>query len=154
MTDEYLAAIKARVEAAPEGPWTVVYCTTSHRPGSPACAESCGSGRVPDDIDPDGSHRFILRDNVEDVTSGDDHIICTGHDYDDFGYISPEVAEFIGCARTDIPALLAEIDRLKAALTRLGSCEAFVMACGLGPDMRSREIVARIDYARAALRRQ
>jgi len=62
-------------------------------------------------------------------------------------HLRPEFSEI----EADVAALLAEIDRLKAALARLGSCEAFVMACGLGPDMRSREIVARIDYARAAL---
>ncbi len=115
MTDEDLSAIRAREQAVPKEPWKVAYSTASHRPGSPACVERCGTGLTPDSIDADGSHVFIVHESVEDVVSADDtHVICTGHDYDDYGYISPEVAEFTAHARTDIPALLAEVEHWQA----------------------------------------
>lgn len=57
---------------------------------------------------------------------------------------------FIADTREAIPALVAEVERLREALRRLGSCEAFKGARALDQD-RDEELLARIDFARAAL---
>jgi hypothetical protein len=47
------------------------------------------------------------------------HVVCFGHDYDDYGDVKGPDAEFIAHARTDVPALLAEVERLRAELANL-----------------------------------
>lgn len=79
MTDEQLAAIRARCEAATEGPWTV------RQYGSPTL----------------GGGEFISGYGVVGPFQ-------RGEQFD-----SRADAAFIAHARTDIPALLAEVERLR-----------------------------------------
>lgn len=60
-------------------------------------------------------------------------------------------AEGLQLAKEDVPALVAEVRRLRVALVRLGSSEAFTVAMALGTGPEADELRARIDYARAAL---
>lgn len=88
LTDEELAAIKARVEAAPAGPWEAV---ESNR-DSPNRSWPDWELRVPGSTWNDG--RFWVGSMDEGRT----------------------LAEFIAHTRTDVPALVAEVERLRAAL--------------------------------------
>lgn len=80
-----LAAIRARCEAATPGPWH---------------------------FDPNSMHNFIIEnDEYEAVVSIDPGM---EDDFDDSIDISEGDGNFIVAARTDIPLLLAEIERLRA----------------------------------------
>lgn len=98
MTDDELAAIRARTEAATPGPWDAVklYDVTDT-----TYIEGCDFG-------------FNGDINVE--------VERAGLEYPEWVMIGPESpqqkqihadAEFIAHARTDIPALLAEVERLR-----------------------------------------
>src|SRR6476660_1212300 len=91
MKDDELDAIKARVEAAPEGPWRTY----------PNPMRSDGVF-VAQDRPPTFYHGTSQPTAVPDGAWG---LPCQ---------VEPAVGEFIAHARTDTPALLAEIDRLKA----------------------------------------
>lgn len=126
MNDEWLAEIKARAERATPGPWEVLGETMHGSPGL-ACEASCGLGLVPKRIEragdvegfsylpPDTKIHVLVGEEVEDVIGPDgQHVVCLGgHDYDDKGVMDMQDAEFIAHARTDVPALIAEIERLK-----------------------------------------
>lgn len=51
-----------------------------------------------------------VKDNDSPIVRGPEMIL-----YDEGGHSDPD-ADFIAAARTDVPALLAEVDRLRAAL--------------------------------------
>lgn len=84
LTDERLAEIEARAQAATDGPWQAALDRPSHP-------------------------------SVGDITApGNHHVVCFGHDYDEYGSIDNVAdAAFIAHARDDIPALLAEVRRLR-----------------------------------------
>jgi len=91
MKDDELAAIKARVESTPEGPWRT----------------------YPNPMRSDGV--FVAQDRPPTFYAGT--IQPTAVPDGAWGLncqVEPAVGEFIASARTDVPALLAEIDRLKA----------------------------------------
>lgn len=88
MTDEELQAIKARSKAATPGPWQVMarQCLTAWTPNGVGIA-GYGVGVA------DGEPLF------------EPALSCSQHD-----------AEFIAAARQDVPALVAEIERLRSEL--------------------------------------
>lgn len=105
MTDKDLQAIRARVEAASPGPWTVA-----------------------EDIEAGGC--------VLDATGRN---ICTaGLDGGAPGPRRDEDQTFIATARTDVPALLAEVERLKAALQTARGALADI--AGLSPSEIARGV--------------
>jgi glutathione S-transferase len=87
ITDADLEAIHKRCAAATPGPWLV---DGDYLPASIYASDS-----------PDWKVRHQFR--VVGMT-----------DYEDGGVVCREDAEFIAAARSDIPALLAEVDRLRA----------------------------------------
>jgi len=97
MTDEELQAIRARVEAATPGPWKV---EGRHPSYSPDRFQVDGIVTAYDDPERADFPRPI-------------QIVET-----DSGCYPPYLAdaEFIAQARTDVPALLAEVERLRAEL--------------------------------------
>lgn len=88
MTRQQLDAIQARLDATTEGPW-----------------EQCGRGI-------DGGPSSLTEVVTLDVE-------CMGHCYGGTGLGVQNEADagFIAHARTDVPALLAEVERLRARLT-------------------------------------
>jgi hypothetical protein len=116
LSDEELAAINARAEAATPGPWQWV---------DPETDEPC----LPDSPCATGDHggyayRLSLRTVEEFPTSWvgplPRFIINTAEEFyeveqDDGTWRHPDAA-FIAAARTDVPALLAEVERLRAEL--------------------------------------
>jgi hypothetical protein len=108
-----LDAIRARVDAATDGPWFVDdqgFCTT---PG-------------------DSFSRFIT---------------APYHELD----ILPEDAEFIAAARSDVPALLAEIERLRSVVAAQDTDEttlrAQLCACGRAVNDHDKQWHAGYDQA-------
>ena len=83
-----LEPIKARCDVATAGPWRAVLSYS----GMPAAGVS--------DI----------------IGLNDEHVVCFGHDYDEYGYMAVEDAEFCAHARQDIPALIAEVEALRQRL--------------------------------------
>lgn len=114
MTDEQLAAIRDRCEAATEGPWEKI----TERPG----------GR--------------LWQNIRVVAFDGKYTIC--------GDTVIADAEFIAAARTDVPALLDEIERMRGLLGEAYEeldthsagcrlCDGYGDPCTCGlPDLRRR----------------
>ena len=91
MTREQLDAIRARVEAATLGPWEAV--TPKRYAAVRSDAERCyvyTQGKIPADTHPD----TVARQQRD--------------------------AQFIASAREDVPALLAEVERLRAELDTVG----------------------------------
>ena len=89
MSDETklnLEAIKARCAAATEGPWTVVIHAYE-----------------------DDASLHILRSDGANVA-------MSSHDGDPLAFLSADDGEFIAAARTDVPALVAEVERLRFLL--------------------------------------
>lgn len=96
----------------PRHPWRVVYAESSHRAGSPACLETCGAGRTPDRVYHEAPGSYLIRaipqlanvtemhafssDLVDDIVDGTGrHVVCFGHDYDDYGSVSKADAELL-----------------------------------------------------------
>lgn len=106
MTNEERAAIKARADAATPGPWRQGYASlscakqheTARHPGPPECVY--------------GVVKWI--DNPHCVSAEDGTELCGPDDYGN----TPRDADcaFIAHARTDVPALGAEVERLREAL--------------------------------------
>jgi hypothetical protein len=92
MTDEELQAIRARAEAATPGPWTE------------------GAGKV-------------AGGETRELVIGADNRTIIAMAYGGFGHPTPDCTRadraFIAAARTDVPALLAEVDRLREILTAI-----------------------------------
>lgn len=95
MTEEELQAIEARAAAATPGPWILM-------------PETCG---------PDGQEVY---------ESEDLGCICSVGDPYPRGQNHPqENMEFISAARSDVPALVAEVRRLRAELAALSGALAY-----------------------------
>ena len=88
LTDEWLAEIEARCNAATPGPWILM-------------PERCG---------PDGQEVYESQDLGCICSVGDPY--PRGQNY------PQENMEFIASARTDTPALVAEVRRLRAELAK------------------------------------
>jgi hypothetical protein len=125
-----LDAIRARAEAATEGPW--------HRVGKSIQAD------VP------------LSDDGPSTTKWNTTVVCSVGAWGS-GRPTGEDAEFIAHARTDVPALLAEVERLQCLVRDLsdsypcwfdhhGGCQAHgYLSLGPGekcPQSEAQEIVA------------
>jgi hypothetical protein len=135
VTEARLAQMRALEQKATAGPWQAEFSVTEHVKGSPACESACvAQGRVPfrvetKPIEHDWRHLkrgelaefHAFRDrSVDDVLGANgEHVVCFGHDYDDYGYVSAEDAEFIAAARSFIPDALAYIETLKGENAQL-----------------------------------
>ena len=118
MTREQLDAIRARVEAATLGPWEAV--TPKRYAAVRSDAERCyvyTQGKIPADTHPD----TVARQQRD--------------------------AQFIASAREDVPALLAEVERLRAELDTVGEVLA---ATSLKCDYAFKRGVAAMREAAAA----
>ena len=119
------------------GPWTVKLSEHRHRKGSSACLERCGHGAVPIRIEqdsPEGAirsgspnelelHVLLIPDQVEDVMAADGtHVVCTGHDYNDGGHVSPADARLIAAA-PELLALAEKLDRWGYTITAENAAE-------------------------------
>lgn len=110
MTDEELQAIRAREQVATVGPWAWE-----------SVAEKSNDWVVGTAWDAQGkpiSGRIVDGEWIEDTVI---RKMPIGENESDGARIAD--AEFIAHARKDIPALLAEVDRLKAELNRLTTCD-------------------------------
>jgi hypothetical protein len=96
-----LEVIKARAGAATSGPWRVV-CDDSERPTT--VWQECTSADHPVAEDPGRQYVF------DDCRDGELHAEPFFREAD---------AEFVAHARTDVPALLAEVERLRAMEARV-----------------------------------
>jgi hypothetical protein len=141
MTTEELDAIEAREKAATPGPWEtrVFYASAGVNDGSRTgwnptniangqccfCANPSGT-LVREYRDEHGTmhtHRFSGSDEQDRwhyvYAMPDGTSIAGNYDYEDGGIASkPEDADFIAHARTDIPALVAEVRKLQGELRR------------------------------------
>jgi hypothetical protein len=100
MTPERLEEIEAGAKAATEGPWL----EGGPYPGASVCIEVDGGSSGPDDPEPTTWEPICVLDDRRD---GEPH---------------PQVLAdraFIAHAREDVPALIAEIRRLKGEVERL-----------------------------------
>jgi hypothetical protein len=104
-----LPAIRARAEAATPGPWQEVLCPKSAFDGKDWI------GVASEDVVGKGGLGVCINGRV-----GDGHEVQSVAD-----------AEFIAHARTDIPALLAEVDRLREQVKRA----AYWVVDEIDPDM-------------------
>ena len=101
LTDAELQAIRERAEKATEGPWESVMDVT--RKNGPLRADVQQQNPVREIFKTGQKAGQLRREWHRNVAIGILFPACLLHD-----------AEFIAHARTDIPRLLAEIDRLKA----------------------------------------
>jgi hypothetical protein len=99
-----LEAVKARCEKATEGPW---------------CWENCGEkgNDVVVGIALDSQDRHIEGQIPADSDADADQVVARRTPL--LGEATPADAAFIAHARTDIPALVAEVERLREALLNL-----------------------------------
>lgn len=130
MTPEDLDAIEARANAATEGPWIDRWEHIADEP----------------------------EDNQRGIVNGGDETLkslvvgCTWWDGHHL-VLRKEDAAFISAARTDVPALVAEVRRLREAVRELGACRncdgkaycegfGFCRQChGTGLTDRAREVL-------------
>lgn len=118
MTDLDLDAIEARANAATEGPWIIV-------------PEKCG---------PDGQGVFTAEEFG--------HVCEVGDPYPRGANRPQESMEFIAAAREDVPALVAEVRRLRAReeAFRLNAAEVREFAASkLGDPALARESLALVE---------
>lgn len=101
MTEEELAAIQARADAAAAGPWY----TTRSLPGV--------WRRVLDDL---GGRRARVHERVVSLEYGRVYVIDQGYEWISEQLVPRGTEPFIAHARDDVPALVAEVRRLRAAL--------------------------------------
>ena len=104
MTDEELAQIRARVEAATPGPWR---CWNGYELRRPVMRQP----------NPDASpHPDMAMGRIGPEVPFGSGITAT-RPFDDIRALRPD-AEFVAHAREDVPALLAEVEQLRATLER------------------------------------
>ncbi|GII63579.1 hypothetical protein Skr01_36640 [Sphaerisporangium krabiense] len=125
MTPEELNAIKARVNAASAGPWERgdVYLTAGVGFGMPP--GQCAFCRLGDPVwsgDANINGRMMPAHRHRDpnpyepdhkITGSNGEVVAGNYDYEAGGIIEPADTEFIVHARTDVPALVAEIERIR-----------------------------------------
>jgi len=97
-----LEAIKKRYEAATPGPWRAGYLGV--------------------DGWHDGEGHEIMGDSTESI-------VCGNYDCDLGGVIESKDAAFIAHAREDIPALVAELTKVREALEILAKMEGYSLDC-------------------------
>jgi hypothetical protein len=124
-----LEAIKARVGAATPGPWLdgdawLVAGVLAERFGEGRCAycnlgEAAWKGRA----DVNGTRMLAHRHLAPEpyaaghrISSADGGMVAGNYDYETGGIVNPADQEFIRHCRSDVPALIAEVERLRAQL--------------------------------------
>lgn len=116
MSEIDLAAIEARCNAATPGPWRVGYatgrCTLPHVHGVGDCDYRVSWW------DDEELHN-ITRDAPVGAPHGDAVKVCGNYSVESGGVVYECDAAFIAHARTDIPALLARVRELEAALDEM-----------------------------------
>lgn len=117
MTDSELAAIEARAKRATEGPWTIKSVWTDKHSGA------------------------------DEVSGANGQSVCLCDEHD--GGYNPNTqrnVDFIAHARTDIPALIAEIRRLRADMQDVinGNPSHSGMSTEIGQELYS-TLVNRVD---------
>lgn len=113
MTHEELQAIKARAEAATPGPWRQGFASmscvrpheTASHPGPPECVYDV--------------MKWIDSNDHVSAANGDE--ICGPDDYGN--HPRENDCAFIAHARTDVPALVAEVERLREMIRDAGILE-------------------------------
>lgn len=136
MTPERLAEIREREQAATPGPWEpgsvwlvagLIYDDDGNRV-APDDATRCGfcnvgepvwSGQRPINGPTMNAHRHRnpepwSAENLISAANGD--LVAGNFDYEEGGIIAPADTVFVAAAREDVPALLAEVERLRAEL--------------------------------------
>ncbi len=135
MTEQELAAIEARANEATAGPWVK-------------------NGSVPEQVIYAPTKRYPNRTSFMPI------VYVTQTDYASGEYYADMLdgdAEFIAHARTDVPALVAEVRRLREDAARLDWLQAHGDAMGSAIEMDhgvwvfGGDLRAAIDDARAAL---
>lgn len=134
-TTARLAEIRARAEAATEGPWVrgdrKRIAGVTGRFGEDRCVY-CKEGTEPSWVgvrDINGTEMLAHVHAASAFTWWDHGIyatraaatdsICVVRDTDEYGLMDPADAEFIAAARQDVPWLLAEVERLTDELDRV-----------------------------------
>lgn len=120
MTTEELIRIKVRAEKATPGPWRVgepgFRCTLDHGQGSGGHGKSHCRYTFQGWNDDEYWHKYIHRD-VGFTPASEAHdaqLVAGTWDYEEGGIRRADDSEFIAHARTDVPALVAEVERLRA----------------------------------------
>lgn len=132
-----LDAIRKRLEATTPGPWG--YNSYSKIDSAPL-AMQCDNTETPDYPEgprPGRTVGHVFFDDADNAWLAQQHaayeadpvIAWVPAEYGDTatGRHAAD-AEFIGCSRTDVPALLTEVERLRAALQRIKDNEGKVCA--------------------------
>ena len=101
MTNDEIGAIRVRLEAATPGPWRWVRAYQCH--GTHWCLENDASAAIDATID----HRLVTLSTDQDDYDDDGNAMSVGE--------TPNF-QLIAHAPADIRALLAEVERLRAAL--------------------------------------
>jgi len=140
MSELDLNEIKERAEAASPGPWEagdvwyvagVIFDDERQRVGPGKKATRCAmchlgapvaSGRW----DINGTRMQAHRHHTDDpyapehrISSADGGVVAGNYDYEAGGILRPEDTAFIVAARQDVPALVAEVERLREQVTAM-----------------------------------
>lgn len=118
MMDQQLSEIEARVSAAAPGPWWWDHCYECY----PLCAideDDCG----PELVSCQGRHYALVNEESQKQRRVIDYrlVLLTAQEEDLEGRNIADLPnhQFIANARTDVPALIAEVRRLRAALAEI-----------------------------------
>jgi hypothetical protein len=120
MTDLDLDAIQARVDAATDGPWEVDYdegwCFIDLEHPDCKYPDEMLLWRKPyDDGEEDHEHRLSSANHVLTASGR----VTGNYDWDAGGILETVDVEFIAHARTDIPALIAEVKALRGKVAEV-----------------------------------
>lgn len=144
MTDERLAEIRDRADAATRGPWEpgMVWLVAGliwdddHRRADPDKATHCGychhgepvwSGQRNINGTVMNAHRHRASEpyGIEHlISAADGDLVAGNYDYEDGGIIAPADTAFVAAARQDVPDLLTEVERLRGELADLAAQNA------------------------------
>lgn len=126
MTQERLDEIRARLAAATDGPWSVVYESEECPPFKPYAYAIHGP-----------TMQGVLESQVSD-----DFKAQYGHQMDEVTGVADDDAELIAHAPTDLAALLAELDRLcdELAKARAVTEDKVEVACKAYYEARAGEL--------------
>jgi hypothetical protein len=123
VTDERLAEIEARANAATRGPWRAgapdwrcrkpEHGTMQH-PGPPECVyQYAGWQAAVGVVSPDPGYA------ADDTRAAERPAVAGTWDYESGGILAPADVVFVAHARADVPELVAEVKRLREAVVLL-----------------------------------
>ncbi len=129
-------------------PLTVKYESMEHKPGSPDCRSTCGRGQIPDWVTEDGHHGY-WSDFVLDILDADgDHVVCFGHDYDEYGRIEADHAKKFVQAVNNHPAL---VETLAGAILGFNELATYPRRKGDNPQLaldRAQQCIDALEIAK------